>query len=99
MIKNPEITETEPEKPPPYIYALPALMLSGGLAGIWVSSAWWAVLLSGAIILAGLNASINLAHAEVKAHRADLTRSTLRPVLLFIYAAAVTIAAVFSFIA
>ncbi|MGW1427265.1 hypothetical protein ACWD6K_01385 [Streptomyces sp. NPDC002431] len=98
MINNPELAETGPEKPPPHIYALPVLMLSGGLAGIWQSSTWWAMLLSGAIMLAGLNSSLNLAHAEVKAHKAGLTRSTLRPVLLFTYAATVVVAAATSFI-
>lgn len=85
------------EKPPMYAYAFPALLLSAGLAGVWHFSTWWANLLSGIIIFAGLNGSINLAHAETKAHEAGLAQNTRRPALLFAYAAIIIVAAVTSF--
>ncbi|MFB8034048.1 hypothetical protein ACFC5Z_14050 [Streptomyces sp. NPDC056004] len=92
-----ELAGNEAEKPPLCVYAIPALMLSAGLVGIWEFNTWWAKLFSGIIIFAGLNSSINLAHAEAKAHKAGTAQNTRRPAMLFAYAAIVVVVAVASF--
>ncbi|MEW2132073.1 hypothetical protein [Streptomyces sp. NPDC005435] len=88
-----ESVEATAEKPPLYRFLLHALMLTAGLVGVWCFTTWWSRVLAGIVIVGGLNASINLAHAERKAHEAGIVRNTRRPTSLFLYAVIVALAA------